>query len=187
MYIMYVYCRSVHLNMDACMILNAHSISLQYVFIFLTWKINQRLLVESRQQWWMSWLQFTACEHALLCCNISNSLPILWLCINVVCFVPLSSILVPTCQQIPQKLLLILIFQFQLLPWSQGLMNVAHITVTSKITPPFFPKEIHQAESASSMGYVIQPSGWVFVTEASTYQTLVRIEKDRTVLFLELL
>lgn len=98
----------------------------------------------------MSWLQFTTCKHALPTCRISNPLAVIRLCIKAVCLFcsPLAHfVFLLACN--PQRITTFSIFQFQLLPLEQGLMNVAHIRVTSEITPPFFPKKIHQAESAS--------------------------------------
>lgn len=98
----------------------------------------------------MSWLQFTPCKHALPTCHIFNPLAIMRLYIKAIClfcfflphFVPLLA-----CN--PPRITTFSVFQFQPLPLERGLMNVAHIRVTSEITPPFFPKKIHQAESAS--------------------------------------
>lgn len=103
-----------------------------------------------RQLWWMSWLQFTTCKHALHTCHISNPLAILRLCVGAVCLFcsPLPHF-VPLLACNPPRITTFSVFQFQPLPLERGLMNVAHIRVTSEITPPFFPKKIHQAESAS--------------------------------------
>lgn len=98
----------------------------------------------------MSWLQFTTCKHALPTCRISNPLAITQLCIKAVClFCSPFPHFVPRLACIPPRITTFSVFQFQLLPLERGLMNVAHIRVTSEITPPFFPKKIHQAESAS--------------------------------------
>lgn len=98
----------------------------------------------------MSWLQFTPCKHALLTRHISNPLAIMRLCVEAVClFCSLSPILCPGLPATLQESVPFSVFQFQPLPPERGLMNVAHIRVTSEITPPFFPKKIHQAESAS--------------------------------------
>lgn len=103
-----------------------------------------------RQLWWMRWLQFTPCKHALLTCHISNPLAIMRLCVNAVCLFcsPSPPFCAPAACK-PPRITTFSVFQFQPLPLERGLMNVAHIRVTSEITPPFFPKKIHQTESAS--------------------------------------
>lgn len=84
-YILYEQCTSVHLDVHACIIINEHTDSRQCVFIYFSlesWKL--KLLEGNRQLWWMSWLHFTPCKHALPSCHISNPLAIMWLCVKAV-------------------------------------------------------------------------------------------------------
>lgn len=119
-----------------------------HIFVF-TGKL--KLVEWNGQLWWMSWLQFTACKQALPSCHISIPLDIMWLYVRAVyLFCSPFPHFVPCLPTNLPKSLPFSIFQFQLLPLERGLMNVAHIRVTSEITPPFFSKKIHQAESASS-------------------------------------
>lgn len=98
----------------------------------------------------MCWLQITTCKHALPSFHIANPLAIIQLCIKAFClFCSLLPCSVPLLACNCPRITAFSVFQFQALPLERGLMNVAHIRVTSEITPPFFPKKIHQAESAS--------------------------------------
>lgn len=86
------------------------------------------------------------CPHVISPIHYLSSASMLEL---FVCFVPHSPIVCPLLACNLPTIVPFSVFQSQPLPPARGLMNVAHVRVTSEITPPFFPKKIHQAQSAS--------------------------------------
>lgn len=185
----------LNVSVHTCIILNKHKITVWCVCLSIDesavtvtkFDANPKREI-LRLLWWMSWLQFTTCKHALPTCCISDPLAIIWLCIKAVCLFcsPFAHfVFLLACN--PQRITTFSIFQFQLLPLERGLMNVAHIRVTSEITPPFFLKKIHQAESASPRDVWFSTQGECLSQRPIDSQRLVRSEKDRDVQFLGLL